>query len=83
MNDAEREEIDKTLKQRSSLEQALHRCAVVELRFEHVAQWMQEHEPEALYAILKETKDLGYDMRLEFQKKIGQITRELGGTLEL
>jgi len=60
-----------------------YRLAVAEIRLEHVSKWMREHEPQALDAILSETKDIDLTQKLEFQKKLGEIVRDVGGNLEL
>lgn len=83
MTDFSHDDIDRELAKKSRFERLAVRCAKAELKYEHLAKWMQEREPEALEQILEETKELGYDMRLEFQHRIGQITRDLGGTIEL
>ena len=83
MNEWTHEDIDSAFKNRHHVEQLIRRCAIFELRYECLEKWMQEHDPQALDAILEATKDLGYDMKLEYQKKVGQIVRDVGGTLEL
>ena len=72
-------DIQEFLDEQSPTSHLVYRVATLELRLEWVLSYLRENQPDTHHVVLQAIEGIGgASATLEFQKRVGQILREIG-----